>query len=85
MRSRLLGGRWRYTDRGILDRTHMHFFTRKTLVETVETAGYRIVELDHTAPVPVARSAAVERAAHALAGLRPSLFAYQFVVAATPA
>lgn len=85
MRLSLLGGRWRYTDRGILDRTHVHFFTRKTLVETVETAGYRIVTLDHTAPVPVIDAPPVERAAHKLAGIRPSLFAYQFIVAATPA
>ena len=57
MRLSLLGGRWRYTDRGILDRTHTHLFTRKTLVETVEAAGYRVVELDHTAPVPRCRDA----------------------------
>ena len=41
IRLSLLGGRWRYTDRGILDRTHVHLFTRKALVETVEAAGYR--------------------------------------------
>ena len=82
--SRLLGGRWRYTDRGILDRTHTHLFTRKTLAETVDAAGYRVVELDHTAPVPLIGTPAVERAAHAIARVRPSLFAYQFVLAATP-
>jgi len=49
LRLSLLGGRWRYTDRGILDRTHAHLFTRKTLIETVEAAGYRVVELDYTA------------------------------------
>jgi hypothetical protein len=37
-----------------------------------------------TAPVPVIGTPVVERAAHALARLRPSLLAYQFVVAATP-
>jgi len=84
MRLSLLGGRWRYTDRGILDRTHVHLFTRKALVETVEAAGYRIVELDHTAPVPVVGTPAVERVAHGVARLRPSLFAYQFLLAATP-
>ncbi len=41
MRLSLLAGRWRYTDRGILDRTHTHLFTRKTLVETVVSAGTR--------------------------------------------
>jgi SAM-dependent methyltransferase len=84
MRLSLLGGRWRYTDRGILDRTHTHLFTRKTLVETVEAAGYRVLELDHTAPVPLVGTPAVERAAHAIARVRPSLLAYQFVLAATP-
>jgi 2-polyprenyl-3-methyl-5-hydroxy-6-metoxy-1,4-benzoquinol methylase len=85
MRASLLAGRWRYTDRGILDRTHAHLFTRKTLVETVEGAGYRVVQLDHTAPVPGLGTPAIERVAHAVANLRPSLFAYQFVLAATPA
>ena len=84
MRLSLLAGRWRYTERGILDRTHRHLFTRATLVETVESAGYRIVELDHTAPVPRVGSPLVERVAHAVAGLRPSLFAYQFLLVATP-
>ena len=81
----LLVGRWRYTDRGILDRTHLHLFTRATLVDTLERAGYRVVELDYTVPVPVIGTAGVERAAHAVGRLRPSLFAYQFVVSATPA
>jgi 2-polyprenyl-3-methyl-5-hydroxy-6-metoxy-1,4-benzoquinol methylase len=85
MRLSLLAGRWRYTDRGILDRTHAHLFTRRTLVEMLERAGYRIVELNHTAPVPMVGTPAIERGAHAVARVRPSLFAYQFVLAATPA
>ena len=85
MRLGLLAGRWTYTERGILDRTHTHLFTRSTLVETLERAGYRVVELDFTVPLPVARTATTERVAHAIGSLRPPLFAYQFVVAATPA
>ena len=81
----LLAGRWRYTERGILDRTHVHLFTRATLVETLARAGYRVVELDFTVPVPAFGTARVERAAHALGRLRPSLAAYQFVVSAAPA
>lgn len=84
MRIGLLAGRWRYTDRGILDRTHAHLFTKKTLEQTLGRAGYRVVVFDVTAPVPAIATPAVERAAHALARLRPSLLAYQFVVAATP-
>lgn len=85
MRLGLLFGRWRYTERGILDRTHQHLFTRATLVETLARAGYRVEEIDFTVPVPVVGTDAVERVAHAIGRLRPPLFAYQFVVAATPA
>jgi 2-polyprenyl-3-methyl-5-hydroxy-6-metoxy-1,4-benzoquinol methylase len=84
MRIGLLFGRWRYTDRGILDSTHLHLFTRRTLVETLERAGYRILELDFTLPVPGIEAPSVERAAHAVGRLRPPLLAYQFVVAAAP-
>ena len=84
MRLGLLAGRWRYTERGILDRTHTHLFTRSTLVETLGRAGYRILDLDITVPVPGIGARSVERAAHAVGRLRPSLFGYQFVVAATP-
>lgn len=85
LRLGLLAGRWRYTERGILDRTHTHLFTRKTLAETLERAGYRIETFDFTVPLPVLRNATTERAAHAVGRLRPPLLAYQFVVAATPA
>jgi 2-polyprenyl-3-methyl-5-hydroxy-6-metoxy-1,4-benzoquinol methylase len=84
MRLSLLAGRWRYTDRGILDRTHTRLFTRKTLVETLTHAGYRVLRLDHTAPVPLVGTPAVERVAHAVARIRPSLFAYQLLAVATP-
>ena len=38
----LLRGRWDYTDRGTLDRTHVRFFTRATMVEMFERAGYTV-------------------------------------------
>jgi 2-polyprenyl-3-methyl-5-hydroxy-6-metoxy-1,4-benzoquinol methylase len=40
----LLLGQWNYTERGILDRTHARFFTRKTARRLVESQGYRIVQ-----------------------------------------
>lgn len=85
MRLGLLAGRWRYTERGILDRTHTHLFTRKTLSETLERAGYRIDVLDFTVPLPALRNETTERIAHGIGRIRPSLFAYQFVVSAVPA
>lgn len=39
-------GRFRYQDQGILDRTHLRFFTRRTAIGLIESAGLRI----HTAP-----------------------------------
>jgi O-antigen biosynthesis protein len=82
MRLGLLFGRFRYTEWGILDRTHTHLFTRKTLRECLESAGYRITVFDYTVPVPVLSTPRIEAIAHAIGRLRPSLFAYQFVVAA---
>ncbi len=77
----LLAGRWRYTDRGILDRSHTHLFTRATLAETIERAGYRVVRIDYTVPVP-GDSDALDSLGRAVGRVRPSLFAYQFVAVA---
>jgi 2-polyprenyl-3-methyl-5-hydroxy-6-metoxy-1,4-benzoquinol methylase len=84
IRLSLLGGRWRYTDRGILDRSHTHLFTRATLRETIESAGYRVERIDFTVPVP-GDSDLVDGAARALGSLRPPLFAYQWVAVAQTA
>jgi 2-polyprenyl-3-methyl-5-hydroxy-6-metoxy-1,4-benzoquinol methylase len=84
MRLGLLFGRFRYTEWGLLDRTHTHFFTRNTLRECLEQAGYRITDFDFTVPVPVLATPRVEALAHWIGRLRPSLFAYQFVVSAEP-
>lgn len=35
-------GRFRYADAGILDRTHLRFFTRESLVEMVEATGAKV-------------------------------------------
>jgi O-antigen biosynthesis protein len=85
MRIGLLFGRFRYTDWGILDKTHTHLFTRKTLEDCVEAAGYRVTVFDFTVPVPVLSTPRVEAVAHWIGRLRPSLLAYQFVVAAVVA
>lgn len=33
-------GRWDYTDEGILDRTHLRFFTRSSMVRLLEESGF---------------------------------------------
>jgi SAM-dependent methyltransferase len=81
MRLSLLAGRWQYTDRGILDRTHTHLFTRRTLVETIERAGYAVTGVDWSVPVP-GDSDALDAVGRLVGMLRPTLFAYQWVVTA---
>lgn len=37
---------WEYTDIGILDRTHLRFFTKSTIVRMFEDQGYRIDRIE---------------------------------------
>lgn len=43
VRLALLFGQWNYTERGILDKTHLRFFTRRTARRMIDNAGYEIV------------------------------------------
>ena len=94
MRLGLLSGRFRYAPRGILDRTHLRFFTRRPAAPSSRRAGYRVAVDDATAmPVELAVPALsrpplaglVRAAALAAARLWPTLFGYQFVFEARPA
>jgi len=48
----LLFGIWNYKDRGILDNTHLRFFTRKTLKKLCIESGFQIVDIKYT-PIPL--------------------------------
>lgn len=39
-------GRWDYKDYGILDRTHLRFFTKDTMIALAEAAGLRVVRVE---------------------------------------
>lgn len=41
----LLGDRWQYEDAGIMDRTHLRFFTRRGARQLVQQAGFQITDL----------------------------------------
>lgn len=41
----LLRGRWDYTEAGIMDRTHLRFFTKDTMREALEQAGFTVEEI----------------------------------------
>ena len=94
VRLALLFGRFHYTDRGILDRTHLNFYTRKTARAFLEENGWEIVAakttvMPHgTGAGPGSRQSADARH-HRAAGRRPlrcspGLLGYQFVYLARP-
>jgi 2-polyprenyl-3-methyl-5-hydroxy-6-metoxy-1,4-benzoquinol methylase len=39
-------GEFRYQDAGILDKTHLRFFTKKSIIEMFDSLGYRILRLE---------------------------------------
>ena len=41
-------GKWTYADSGLLDRTHLRFFTRDSVVELVQGAELRLTKIGHT-------------------------------------
>lgn len=41
----LLKKEWKYEDSGILDKTHLRFFTKKSIMDMFESTGYDILKL----------------------------------------
>lgn len=79
IRLQLLFGRFRYTDRGILDRTHLRFYTVRTLPEMLAEAGFRCTRLQAAVPVPGVTTRGAARWTHRIGNLRPGLFGYNLV------
>ena len=87
----IASGNFVYTERGILDRTHLRFFTRKSMTQLLESCGFEVTEVA-AAPVPL--SPLVGRMAHSrifklfaalqyrAANLWKNLFAYQLIFTA---
>ena len=87
----LLVGVFEYRDRGILDHTHLRFYTKRTIRREVEDAGFRIVEIGGSSvpirliigrftPEPLLRAG--ERLLVWLTRAWRSLFAYQIILVA---
>ncbi|MDP3008474.1 MAG: class I SAM-dependent methyltransferase [Methylococcales bacterium] len=38
----LIHGEWNYSDFGLLDRTHLRFFTKKTMIELFQNTGWQV-------------------------------------------
>jgi SAM-dependent methyltransferase len=84
----LLLGRFDYTDKGILDRTHVHLYTQASLRDLLNSLGFRVLKERGTSiPFPLVITVPLLRwLAHGLnhvygwlAWVWPRLFAYQFV------
>ncbi len=95
-RLRTAFGLFDYDKRGILDSTHIRFFTRRSIEHLVKSAGLSVIRRDVTGlPMDVANRGSVDgataqrllffaRADRLAARARPQLFAYQFVYELAP-
>ena len=87
----LLFGIFEYRDRGILDNTHLRFYTLRTIRRDVENAGFRVLAVRGSSvplrliagrytPEPLLRLG--ERILTLLTRMWRSLFAYQIIIVA---
>jgi 2-polyprenyl-3-methyl-5-hydroxy-6-metoxy-1,4-benzoquinol methylase len=85
----LLAGRFDYRDYGLLDRTHLRFFTKDSILQMLDDAGLAVVELRRVLRPPFETELEV---AHESVGPEvlkaamtdPEAQTYQFVVKAVP-
>ncbi|MCA1654932.1 MAG: methyltransferase domain-containing protein [Pseudonocardiaceae bacterium] len=90
-RARVMFGLFGYDRRGILDQTHLRFFTRVSLRRLVRRCGFDILEQRYTGlPLGVvsdsdsAKLKLVRKIDAWLVRKRPTLFGYQFILRMTP-
>jgi hypothetical protein len=53
VRLRLFAGRFTYTPDGLLDATHLRFFTRRSIIELARSSGFTIARYDVTQGSPL--------------------------------
>ena len=47
----LLNGEWNYQNSGILDKTHLRFFTKKSCIKLFQTTGYKVEKVVGNGPL----------------------------------
>lgn len=57
----LLEGRWDYQETGLLDRTHLRFFTKATIREMFEGAGFTVEQITPVNVTAVGKAALANR------------------------
>lgn len=86
----MLHGKFDYREKGLLDDTHIRFFTRKTLIKTLNKAGFIIDQLDRGLAGPVETEFAVSMNKKEklifeyLKDNNDECFTYHFIVKAYP-
>ena len=78
----LFKGDWNYTDVGVLDRTHIRFYTQATAREFLTDAGFTIREMEPE--IPIIHSAWKRNLFSFLSSNFPSLFAIGWVFEVVP-
>ena len=49
-KSYLFGGDWEYKSHGVMDRTHLRFFTRKSIIATFHNLNYKLLKIEGLHP-----------------------------------
>lgn len=92
-RLNVLLGRFPQDDKGLFDRTHVHFYMWQGWVDLLRSGGFRVESVEPAGtPVGLALPALdgswivnlLERISYSLARVWKTLFAYQFIVVARP-
>jgi 2-polyprenyl-3-methyl-5-hydroxy-6-metoxy-1,4-benzoquinol methylase len=68
-------GRWQYQSQGILDKTHLRFFTKQTACKLVEQSGLTVVKLE-----PLLQRKLDRAGKYFTLGLLSDLFAFQWLL-----
>jgi len=91
IRSNLLLGRFDYQKDGIMDESHLRFFTCKISQKLVADAGLKILALDYSPGFEffflkgrILKIKILKTLLHQLTKLSPSLFCRQFIIIAQP-
>ena len=50
-KSYVSGAQWRYESEGVMDRTHLRFFTKKSIEHLFESSGYKVIRLEGINPM----------------------------------
>jgi hypothetical protein len=89
-RFRATVGMFDYDQRGILDATHVRFFTRRSLVKLIERRGLAIQRVEPVGlpldalGIESNKAKTVRLVDRLLSNVWPTMFGYQFIVEARP-